>query len=187
MIETERLLLRPPALADFEPIAAMSADPSVSRFVGGKPSTREESWHRLLRYAGSWPLLGYGLFCAFEKAGGAFVGYAGLGLFERGLGARFDRDPEAAWALAAAHQGRGLATEAARAAHDWLEERLGIGRTVCIIDPDNGASLKVAAKLGYARFGEASYRDKSVLMLERSAGPRAGAAPRALPGAARAT
>ncbi len=167
MIETQRLLLRPPRPEDFEPVAAMSADASMSRFVGGKPSTREESWHRLLRYAGHWTLFGYGLFSVIEKASGGFAGYAGLAFFERGFASSFDGDPEAAWAFAPAAQNKGYATEAARAAHSALDARLGPRRTVCIIDPDNAPSLNVAAKLGYARFGEVVYRDETVWMLER--------------------
>ncbi|WAJ27365.1 GNAT family N-acetyltransferase [Antarcticirhabdus aurantiaca] len=167
MIETERLLLRAPIPEDFEPIAAMSADAAVSRFVGGRPATREESWHRLLRHAGHWTLFGYGLFSVVEKATGNFAGYAGLAFFERGFGPRFDGDPEAAWAFAPAAQNKGFATEAAHAAHAALDARLGPRRTVCIIDPENAASLNVAAKLGYVRFGEVFYRDKTVWMLER--------------------
>ena len=54
MIETARLTLRLPTLADFEPIHAMRSDPDVVRFVGGKTLSREEAWHRLQRSSGHW-------------------------------------------------------------------------------------------------------------------------------------
>ena len=57
VIETERLILRAHRLEDFPALAAMWGDSAVSRFVGGKPATREECWARLLRYAGHWQLL----------------------------------------------------------------------------------------------------------------------------------
>ena len=54
MIETARLTLRLPTLADFEPIHAMRSDPDVVRFVGGKTLSREEAWQRLQRSSGHW-------------------------------------------------------------------------------------------------------------------------------------
>jgi len=43
-VETTRLKLRAHTLADFPDSFAMWADPDVTRFIGGKPSTKEESW-----------------------------------------------------------------------------------------------------------------------------------------------
>jgi len=65
--------------------------------------------------------------------------------------------------------GQGYATEAARAALAWMETRFAPPRTVCIIDPENLASLRVAGKLGYRAYGEAEYKGKTVLKLERLA------------------
>jgi RimJ/RimL family protein N-acetyltransferase len=168
MIETTRLFLRPHALEDFNNFYAMSSDPAVMKFIAPeKPVTREEAWVKLLRNAGHWALLGYGLFVIFEKESGRFVGNTGLADFHRGLGGDFDPYPEAAWALAAWTHGKGYATEAAAAAHDWLAEQRKPSRTVCIIDPENTASLRVAEKLGYRRFDEVEYKEKTVIKLER--------------------
>ena len=52
MLETARTILRPHRLGDFETYAAIWAEPAVTRFIGGKPRTREESWLRFLRHAG---------------------------------------------------------------------------------------------------------------------------------------
>ena len=52
ILETARTVLRPHRLDDFETYVAMWADPEVTRFIGGKPRTREESWMRFLRHAG---------------------------------------------------------------------------------------------------------------------------------------
>ena len=40
VIETDRLILRAHRLEDFPALAAMWGDSAVSRFAGGKPSTR---------------------------------------------------------------------------------------------------------------------------------------------------
>lgn len=168
MIETSRLILRPHVLADFEASYAMNSDPLTRKFVaGGKPIEREEAWHRLMRYAGHWSLLGYGLFAVFEKDTGRFIGEAGLADFHRGLGDRFDPYPEAAWMFAGIAHGKGYATEAASAAHRWLDDSRRQSRTVCIIDAANVASVRVADKLGYRPFGETTYKGDTVTMYER--------------------
>ena len=59
-IETERLVLRGYRLEDFPHLADAWADPEVVRHIGGRPSTEEESWTRLLRNIALWPMLGYG-------------------------------------------------------------------------------------------------------------------------------
>lgn len=57
-LETERLILRPHRVQDFEAVAALWAEPEVVRFISGTPSAPEESWARLLRYIGHWQALG---------------------------------------------------------------------------------------------------------------------------------
>jgi len=134
-----------------------------------KPMSREDTWNRLLRFAGHWALLGYGMFIVEERVTGLVVGEVGLADFHRGLGEDFDPFPEFAWIMASDVHGRGYATEAATAALDWMEGVHAPERTVCIIDPDNAPSLRVAEKLGFHRFGNAEYKDKPVLKLRRFA------------------
>jgi RimJ/RimL family protein N-acetyltransferase len=59
-IETERLILRAHRKDDYLALAAMWAESQVGQFILGRPATAEESWHRLLRYAGHWSLMGFG-------------------------------------------------------------------------------------------------------------------------------
>src|SRR5258706_15414003 len=110
--ETPRMIFRPHGLEDFEDCAAMWADPLVARYLSGKPSTREESWARLTRYAGHWKLLGFGYWAVREKASGRFVGDVGLSNFHRDITPSLDGQPEAGWVLTSSAQGLGFATEA---------------------------------------------------------------------------
>lgn len=168
MIETERLLLRPHTIDDFPAYHAMNVDPRVIEYIAaGKPSTEEESWNKLMRNAGFWPILGYGLFAVIEKASGVYAGISGIARFGRGLGEDFDPFPEAAWSVAGPAHGKGYASEAAIAAHDWFQANHGPARTVCIIDAENAPSLRVADKLGYRAYGEAVYKEKRVIKFER--------------------
>ena len=166
-IETDRLILRHLRVEDFPDYLAIASDPDTFRFAQRGPMTSDEAWTRLLRSIGHWWLMGYGLFAIEEKATGRFVGEVGLGDFRRDLGPDFDGVPEAAWTIARWAQGLGYATEAAAAAHAWMEVRVNATRTVCIIHPSNESSLRVAEKLGYVPFAERSYRGYSVVMLER--------------------
>lgn len=170
MIETENLRLRRPEIDDLDAIHAMRSDPDVVRYLGGRALSREEAWHRLTRIAGHWALRGYGMFVAVERHSSAFVGE--IGLFDgcRGLSPQFDNAPEAGWILAAEAHGKGYASEAAAAAHGWFAATHGARRSVCIIAPENVASLRVAQKLGYKGFGQVEYQDHTVLMLERIPG-----------------
>ena len=145
----------------------MSSDAAVAKYIGGSPASREDAWNKLLRNMGHWDAFSYGIFTIREKDGNGFVGEVGLAHFARGLGDSFDPFPEAAWALTTRVHGKGYATEAVIAAHDWIVRTRGALRTVCIIHPENAPSLRVAKKLGYTSFGEAPYRGVMPIMFER--------------------
>ena len=168
-LETERLILRVHRGADFEALHALSAAPAMWLYSERGPMAPEESWARLLRHAGQWALRGCGVFAIEEKETGELVGEAGVSDFRRGLGAEFDPFPEASWTIRPDRQGRGYATEAARAALDWLARAHGAAQTVCLIHVDNAASHRVAAKLGYAPFRELLYRGYPAVLLRRDA------------------
>jgi RimJ/RimL family protein N-acetyltransferase len=64
-------------------------------------------------------------------------------------------------------QGKGLAEEAMRAALAWARAHGTGARFTCIINPDNTASLRVAAKLGFLRFAEGRYHDRPIVVLQQ--------------------
>ena len=154
-IKTERLTMRPHTPQDFAACAAMWADPAVVRHISGKPSTREESWSRLLRYAGHWAAMNFGFWAVHETASGSFIGDVGLSEFRREIVPSIEGTAEAGWVLVSQAHGKGYATEAVRAALGWYENAYGYGRTVCMIAPYNFASLRVAEKCGYREFAKA--------------------------------
>lgn len=166
-LETERLRLRPFRLADFETYTAMWAEPAVVRFIGGVPFTREASWTRFARHVGLWHYLGFGFFAIEEKDGGAYVGECGFHDMRREVTPSLEGTMEAGWALRAQFQGKGMAEEAVRAALAWADTHQKDKRQTCMIDPEHGASLRVAGKLGFVEFARAAYHDKPVVLLER--------------------
>ncbi len=170
-LDTARLTLRAHRLEDFPECAQLWADPQVTRFIGGKPATSEEVWAKVLRNAGHWALLGYGYWVVREKGTGRFVGEVGLADLHRTLQPSLAGAPESGWVLSPWAHGKGFATEAVTAVLAWGAAHLpGGGRTVCIIDPGNEASLRVARKCGYREWVRTTYREEPVILLERTSG-----------------
>jgi RimJ/RimL family protein N-acetyltransferase len=139
-------------------VTSLWTDPEVVRFITGRPSTPEEIWARLLRYAGHWLFLDFGYWTVFEKGSGRFVGEVGFANYKRDITPPLGDGPEAGWVLAPWSHGKGLATEAMAGAHAWREARFGKGRTVCIINPANDASIRVADKCGYREVDRRDYK-----------------------------
>jgi RimJ/RimL family protein N-acetyltransferase len=166
-IETPRLLLRGHRPEDLGDTFAMWSDPEVTRYIGGRPSTEEEVWARVLRYVGHWQLVGYGYWLVAERTSGRFVGEVGFADFRREMTPSFEGAPEAGWVLAPWAHGRGYATEALTAATAWLDAHLGNVRTVCMIHPDNAPSIRVATKARYREWMRGDVRGTPTLLFER--------------------
>ena len=167
VLTTARLSLGPHEAADYPDMLATWQDPVVVKYFGGVPSTPEECWARLLRYAGLWRLLGFGYWRIRERATGRFVGEVGLADFGRDITPSLAGSPEAGWVLAPWAHRQGFAREAADAIFAWADAALDVKRTVCMIDPDNIASLALAAKLGFKTFADTGYKGRPVVLLER--------------------
>ncbi|UXN61619.1 GNAT family N-acetyltransferase [Phyllobacterium zundukense] len=166
-LETERLVLRPHKREDFEALHAMWTHPSVYKYISGRPSTREQSWARLLRYAGMWPLIGYGFWAMQAKASGRFVGELGFGNFERDMEPRIGDTPEMGWVLAPEIHGKGFGSEALAKVVTWGDAFFKHDRAVCIISPENAGSQRIAEKNGFRKIAETTYTEESVWMFER--------------------
>ena len=72
-------------------------------------------------------------------------------------------EPELAYSLDQPFWGRGIATEAARAAREWAFARLDVRRGWQVSSwPDNARSIRVAEKLGAVRDGTSTIRGFAV-------------------------
>jgi RimJ/RimL family protein N-acetyltransferase len=166
-IVTDRLRLRAHRMEDFAASAAMWADRGVTRFIGGKPFSEEEVWARFLRYAGHWSFLGFGYWAIEELASGTFVGEAGFADFKREIQPSIHSIPEVGWVLVPRVHGRGYATEAVRAALDWGGAHLSSSSTVCLIHPENLASIRVADKCGFRKNCLTTYKNEPTVIFTR--------------------
>lgn len=154
LLETERLLLRPWRVQEAAIHRELwtERDPRVPAHrridADGRPSVADlENW---IRQAARTSGDGLGLPALERKAEGDVIGYCGL--VEGGPGAyALDPErpgPEIAFELLRRAQGRGYATEAARAVEQWARET-GIERLHATVWAWNAPSLRVLGKLGF--------------------------------------
>jgi RimJ/RimL family protein N-acetyltransferase len=166
-IQTARLRLRAHRADDLNAMTTWWQDPVVTRHIGGKSFSREEIWGKLLRYAGMWPILGFGYWAIEELATGDVIGELGFADFKREIEARFASLPEIGWVLVSTAHGRGYATEAVRAVVAWGDESIDADETMCLISRSNQASIRVAVKTGYIPSDEISYQGTRTLVFRR--------------------
>jgi RimJ/RimL family protein N-acetyltransferase len=166
-IESERLVLRGHRPDDLDACAAMWGDPAITRHIGGRPFSREETWFKILRYAGHWALCGFGYWVVIERDSGRLVGEVGIADFKRDLAPPLEGAPEVGWALARWAHGQGFATEAVGAALAWGERHLGRRRLVCLIEPANHASIRVADKCGFRPVHRTLYKGEPTIVFAR--------------------
>lgn len=145
-LETERLILRPPADVDLDGWAELMADPVAARFIGGQ-QPRAVAWRFVATMAGSWALKGFGMFSVIDKASGRWLGRVGPWVPEGWPGT------EVGWGLRPAAWGQGYAREAAEATIDWAFDQLGWTEVYHCIDPANLPSIKVAQRIGSTNHG----------------------------------
>lgn len=148
-LHTERLSLRAMTMEDWPAYKAFYAS-KATRFTGG-PYDARQAWRLFAGDVGHWGLMGFGWFILDDGTGA--VGACGL------HHPPHQADLEIGWNTFPAAQGKGYATEAARAVLAWGWETRKPARIVSYIDRGNAASKAVATKLG-ARFdGEMAAHD----------------------------
>jgi RimJ/RimL family protein N-acetyltransferase len=154
-LETERLVLRVPVAGDADGYLDIFRDPEVLRFLGIDATSPEDAVAGIERMRRHWERHGLGLFSVVRRSDERLLGRVGFLLWdpERWVNAmREDVDgeleTEIGWTLGSEHWGQGYATEAAARCRDWAMGELGLGRLVSVIAPLNGASIRVAERIG---------------------------------------
>jgi len=127
---------------DLEPLTAMHLDSEVCRFIGLR--TPEQTRNGLCAWIAAYRWVGFPKWAVVLQENGALIGRCGVTPEEyEGIS-----EPELGWTFARAHWGFGYATEAAAAVMKHLFEVLGFRRIISLIDPQNLASERVAARIG---------------------------------------
>lgn len=168
VLTTARLRLRGHRADDLDAAMPMWSDPITTRFIGGRPYTREEVWQRIQRYAGSWALLGFGFWAVEDVASGRIIGEVGVMDAKRDIDPQISDELEMGWALGPGVRGQGYASEAVGAVLGWVESNLGAPRLVAMIAPENEPSLRLAGKFGFVERVRTTYRGEPSIILERA-------------------
>ena len=141
VLSTERLTLGPCTMAHVEAFTAFAAT-EASRFLGGPTDDPEDGWFSAGTHAGQWIIRGYGTFWLSDRTTGAPVGR--LGPWHPG----WAPEPDLSWVVYPAHEGKGLALEAARAVLDWMARETDLAAPASFIAPENTRSIALARRLG---------------------------------------
>lgn len=145
-LQTPRLVLRAIRLADWPAIHRYMSDPLVTRWLpeGTLDEAQAQAFAR--KHAGRSARA----VAVIDRETAELVGHM---VFHPWYG---HATHEIGWAIASEHQGRGYATEAARALLDFAFGALGCHRVIATCQPENRASWRVMEKLGMRR--EAHFR-----------------------------
>lgn len=147
ILETNRLLLRRLVMEDLDDLFALYRDPEIRKYFPDGVLTLEETKEEL-----AWFLNGHpehpelGLWATIHKETGKFIGRCGLLPWE--IDVRLEI--EIAYLLDKSFWHQGLATEAAQGILKYAFEELNLSRLICLIDPQNIASQRVAERIGMA-------------------------------------
>jgi RimJ/RimL family protein N-acetyltransferase len=139
-LQTQRLTLRAPQLADFEHWAAFFASPRSIHERG--MMSRTDAWRTWASDVANWTLKGYGPFGVDDRATGAYLGEVGIYHGDDFPG------PELGWFVVPGAEGKGYAAEAARAVLDWVRATFDWPFITNIIDPANDRSIALGLRLG---------------------------------------
>ena len=144
MLETDRLLLRPPMAEDLPAWSSFLSDPGTTKFIGG-PQDATGAWRNLCLFAGAWQIQGFSNFSILEKETGRWIGRVGAWMPPNWPGR------EIGWALSRTFWGKGYACEAAARCLEWAFVDLDWTEAVHVIHKENVASIAVAKRLGAQR------------------------------------
>ena len=145
ILETDRLILRHLLPDDLDHLFTLYSDPEIRQYFREGTLTYEETKEEL-----EWFLNGHpkhpelGLWATIHKESNQFIGRCGL--LPWTIEGRYE--VEVAYMIAKEYWRQGLGTEAAGAILQYGFGQLGLSRLICLIDPANDASRRVAVKIG---------------------------------------
>jgi ribosomal-protein-alanine N-acetyltransferase len=151
-IETDRLLLRPFTMRDLEAFRTIASQEAILEFLPRSDRMTAEQMKAVL----AWLIECYDVntperivkftLPVVLRDSAEVVGWCGLGPLELD-----ESETELYFVISTEHWGKGFATEAAGALLKYALGTLGVPRVVAVVDPRNGASIRVIEKLGMRR------------------------------------
>jgi RimJ/RimL family protein N-acetyltransferase len=162
VLETERLVGRPPTSDDVDDLAVLWSDERVTATLGGSRS-RESVEQLVERWRDHWQAFGWGPFVLRDRATGDIVGWCGL----QWTTVAGERAIELLYGIAAERWGEGLTTEAGRAAVAEADAKLAIDELVAFTMVENRASQRVMEKCGFVYERDIEHADLPHVLYRR--------------------
>lgn len=158
ILTTERMRLEAWNERHTAMLVRLSSLPPVTRFIGdGQRWSQSRAVDLAAAVRAHWAQHGFGWRAAIEVATGEAVGFIAVNFAGPDAGIAAD-EYEIGWWLDPAAWGRGLAREGARAVRDEAFAGLRAPSVVARVQPQNSASLAVAASIGLTREAESRGR-----------------------------
>ncbi|MCB2171161.1 GNAT family N-acetyltransferase [archaeon] len=152
-LTTQRLVLRGPMEKDMQPMFDIHTDPDVMRYYGVKPYDTLDKNKKHLDWLTKLHREEIGLrWIITLKDEDTYIGDVGFYDWEK----KHSR-AEIGYILGKQYWGKGIMTEAIKAALDYGFNEMNLNRIQALIDPRNNASKRVAEKHGFQH--EGTFRD----------------------------
>lgn len=159
-LETKRLIVKPPSIAEADLVYRLDSDPEVMRYIGnGQPRSRTESLAWYEKSIKHFEKHGFSFCLVFEKETDEFVGRAGIN-----YNSYDDTKPdiEIGYRLHKKFWNKGYANELAKALVQWGFQNLKIDKLYGFAHPDNQASRQVLEKIGMHFMEPDIYADEKI-------------------------
>ncbi|MER9007170.1 GNAT family N-acetyltransferase [Mesorhizobium sp. M0862] len=178
ILETPRLILRPPSHSDELRLHELHSDPFVVNAMrDGVYPTIQQSKAALLQFINHWQRNRFGLWMVFvknEDQARKFAGYCGLmciGTYRAEDPNSLAEDPnnvEIVTCLHLAASGKGFAVEAGRAVVQFAFEHLKLEKVTSFVRQKNTRSIVKNMKIGFVYVGDVTYKTGRSRRLEIS-------------------
>jgi [ribosomal protein S5]-alanine N-acetyltransferase len=143
IIHTDRLLMRPFDMKDFNWLCDLYAKPQVMKYIyDGQIFNQEQTKQRLLNFISEWKENGFGFWVIIEKISGEYVGYSGFRHYEK------SEDIELGYILDDCFWGKGYASEIVQNCVSLGFSQYNFQKIMATVVPENIGSIKVLKRAG---------------------------------------
>lgn len=147
--KTKRTVIREMEVADLPELYKLYEEPDVCRWVEPLYNYEEEERYTREYIERMYGFYGYGLWLVFDRKSGELIGRAGIS--NRIIDGQ--ECQELGYIISPKRQRQGIGYEVGRAVLAYAKEKLGIRELYLCAQQENEASLRLAERLGFFRYG----------------------------------
>lgn len=168
ILETDRLYLREILPSDDEKMFEMDSDPEVYKFLGRKPIRDIDQSRKMIQnIIQQYKENGIGRWAIIEKGSNNFMGWTGFKLEKEELNGNSNYY-DLRFRLLRKYWGKGIITEATKAAIEYAFEKLDIKELCSMTLVSNEKSQRVLDKLGFKLIEKFKYQGDDITWYKRT-------------------